>query len=190
MHDDLRNRALFDRPYGVAGHAVEHERHVLLGQQGDRLDRPAVNRDVVQDGRSRRIVIPQAMMDDLKMPDSFAGPCVQADDALAEKIVAEPMPAVEVMRRGFHRQIDIAQFRVGAHHRPDACVTSVFPRAVFPGFIAELARLRDRVKSPEQFAGSRIVSSDVSRRRFFVRRCGFADGLSDDDVTDYRRRRR
>ena len=53
-------------------------------------------------------------MDDLKMPDSFARPCVQADDALAEKIVAEPMPAVEVMRRGFHGQIDVAQFRVGA----------------------------------------------------------------------------
>src|SRR2546425_5495838 len=64
-------RPLFDRPHGLPGHAIEDKQRRVLGQLGDGLYSPTVDRDVEQNGRCIQIPIPDVVMNDLIVPDSF-----------------------------------------------------------------------------------------------------------------------
>ena len=87
-HVGRRHRPLLDRPHRLAGDAIEHVDEGLLGDLRDRLDALAVDGDVDQVGRGRQVVVPQAVMDDLEVPDPLAGRHVEADEAFAEEVVA------------------------------------------------------------------------------------------------------
>ena len=69
----LRHGALLDRPYRLAGVAVEHEHKTLLG----RLDHDVAHALAGVDARQRRlrrqVVIPDIVMHGLERPDQFAG---------------------------------------------------------------------------------------------------------------------
>ena len=51
--------------------------------------------------------------------------------------------AVEIAGRHLDRDVDVAEFFVGAQRRPGAGVAGVLPGVVFPGFVAEFAGMRD-----------------------------------------------
>src|SRR5439155_17176462 len=57
-----RNGPFFDRPYRLAGDAIEHVRISLLGELDDGVDRLSIrpNRDEVR--RRRIVVVPEAMV--------------------------------------------------------------------------------------------------------------------------------
>ncbi len=118
----LRHGTFVDRPDRFACDAIQHERVRLLGDLRDGLDVAAVHSDVDEDGRGGEIVVPQAMMQRLEMPHALPGLRVEADDALGEEIVSVSRAAVIVARRFFSRQIDVAEFFVGAQERPHAAV--------------------------------------------------------------------
>ena len=100
----LRDRPFFNRPNRLAGFAIEDEQERLLGRLGQGLDAPAVHRDVEEDGRAGKIVIPYAVMDDLVVPFALPGLEVERDEALVEQRVARPVAAVIIARRHFDGQ--------------------------------------------------------------------------------------
>ena len=103
-------------------------------------------------------------MNELVVPDPFAGPDVEADDALGEEVVARPVAAVPVVGGDLGRQVEVAQLLVDRELRPDAGVAGVAPRLVFPGLDPEVVSLRHDVEDPEPLAGPRVVSADVAWR--------------------------
>ena len=63
---------------------------------------------------------------------------IDADDTIAKQIVSGTVPAVEVRRGVFHRQINKAEVFVRGDERPHAGVAVDRPRIVLPGVIADL----------------------------------------------------
>ena len=188
-HVRFRHRALLDRPHFFPGHPIEDVGERLLRYLRQRLDLAAVHRDVDELRRGRKVVVPQPVMDGLEVPHPLAGVGVEADDALREQVVAEPVAAVEVVRRRRDRQVDVAKFLVDRHHVPDVRVAAVLPGVVLPCVDAVLALLRNRVEDPLHLAGAHVVAADVSRRRRLTDRTVADDGSDHDRVADDGRRR-
>ena len=128
-------------------------------------------------------------MDELEVPDLLAGRRVEADQALGVEVVAEAVAAVPVVRRRADRQVDVAEFRVAAHHGPDVRVAAVRPGPVFPGLDPRLVSLRNRVEDPLLLARTDIESADVPRRHLLAGRAVEDRGTDDDRVADDHRRR-
>ena len=155
-HVGRRRRPLLDWPDGLARHAVEREDEALLRHLRHRVDSAAVDGDVEQIRRGRRVVVPQPVMHELVVPDAFTGLGIEADQRFRKEIVAGPVSAVIIGRGGVERQVHVPQFFVGAVGRPSADLSCVRPRVVLPRFVAHLTRPRDRVKCPLQFSRPRI----------------------------------
>ena len=145
--------AVLDGPDRLAGHPVEDVDEAGLRGSGDRVDLPAVHVDGEQGGRGRQVVVPEAVLHGLEVPDPLAGAGVEADDGLREEVVAEAVSAVVVVARRPDREVDEPPFGVEGHGRPDVRVADSVPGAVLPGVVAELAGLRDQVEGPDQLAG-------------------------------------
>ena len=177
----LRHRPLLDRPDGLAGRAVEDVDEALLRRLGDRLDLFAVDGYVDQVRRRRHVVVPQPVVDELEVPHLLAGRRVEADQALGA--------AVPVVRRRAGGQVDVAEFRVAAHHGPDVRVATVRPGFVLPRLYPRFVPLGNRVEDPLLFAGTDVESADVPRRHLLPGRAIEDRGTDDDRVADDHRRR-
>src|SRR5204863_2271881 len=116
-------------------------------------DRLAVLHDVSEHRGRGVVVIPDPMMDVLKMPFPLSGLQIDADETLGEQVVAWPVAAVEVRRRRLDGQVHESAFFVDGDLRPHAGIAVDGPRLVLPGVVAELAGTRNRVERPEQLAG-------------------------------------
>src|ERR1700761_8806843 len=92
----MRDGPFFDRPYGLAGYAIKHINPGLFRHLCNCLDGLAVHGDVQQNGSGGIIPIPNAVMNELIMPDAFAGARVHADQAFVEQIVTGAMAAIEI----------------------------------------------------------------------------------------------
>ncbi len=161
-HRALLHGPLFDRPDGLAGDAIEDVDEALLARLGHRLDRAAVDADVGQDRRRRDVVVPEGMVDELEVPLPLAGAQVDADQGLAEEVVAGTVAAVEVVGRGLHGKVGEAQVLVDGHLRPDAGVAVLLGRAAQPRVVPELTRFRDRVEDPQALARADVERADVA----------------------------
>src|SRR5947207_14468480 len=104
-------------------------------------------------------------MHELVVPDLFTGRCFETDQTVAIKTVAGAMAAIIVVGRRADRQIDVAEFLVGAHRRPDIGGAGFLPGFLFPGLDSWLALLRNGVEGPEQPAGDDIEATNVAGRR-------------------------
>src|SRR5882724_9579004 len=69
------NRPLFDRPNGPAGNAVENKRHALLGELNNHIRFSSMQVQLGEDGRRRQIIIPEPVVNDLKVPLANASRC-------------------------------------------------------------------------------------------------------------------
>jgi len=161
----------------------------LLGHHRHRLDLPPVDHQVDQQRRRRRVVVPDAVVDELEVPDDLAGPGVETDDALRIQVVPEPVAAVIVVGRRAGRDVDIAQLRIGAEQPPSIGGAGVAPRLVLPGLVPRLARLGNRMKLPQLAAGAHIEAADVTGRRELIAGTVGDDRPDHDDVADHQRRR-
>ena len=179
-HRRLRHRPFLDGPDRLARRPVEDVGERLLAYLDDRLDRPAVHRDVGQDWPRGEVVVPYAVVHRLEVPDPLAGPGVDADQALRVQVVAVSVPAVLVVRGGRCRQVDVVELRVVRHPVPHVGVAGVLCRAVQPGLIACLVLLRDGVERPELPARAHVVRLDVARRHL-LRAEAVGNGIADDD---------
>ena len=180
-HGRLRHRLLVNRPDRLPGHAIEHVEPSKLARQGHRLDSLAVHIGVQQQRRRRIVEVPDRMVHQLEVPLALAGLQIDADQGVAEQIVAGPMAAVEVRRRIFDGQVYEARFFVDGDLRPNARVAVDRPRFVFPRVVAELAGLRNRVERPQELAGLHVERAHEPLR-VVVRgdRCALAHRRADD----------
>ena len=121
-------------------------------------------------------------MHQLEVPLALAGPQVDADDAFREQVVARPMTAVVVRRRGLDRQVDETEILVDRNLRPDAVVAVDRPRVLLPRVVAEIAGQRNRVEGPQQLAGADVEPAHQPLG-VVVRADGrtFAERRADDD---------
>src|SRR5712692_63916 len=99
-------------------------------------------------------------MDELVVPNLPAGCRIETDETLAIEAVAGTMAAVVVVGRRADRQVNITEFLVGAHRRPDVGVAGFLPGLFLPGLDPGLAFLRHGMEGPEQPAGDDIEASD------------------------------
>src|SRR5438874_12704982 len=107
-------------------------------------------------------MIPDSVMDQLKMPLACARFGVNSDDALGKEIVARSMTAVEVGGRRLDRQVNQSQFQVGRDLRPDAGIAVHVSRIVFPGVVTEFALFRNGVERPDQLSGLDVEGAGLT----------------------------
>ena len=130
------------------------------------MSRP-VHGDVHQVGMGRKVVVPQAVMHRLEVPDPLPGLDVGGDDRLREQVVAGPVHAVVVVGGGAGRQIHVAQLVVAGQHRPDVGVARVPPRLVQPGVGPELVgAVGHGVEVPGVGPGLDVPGPHPARHRF------------------------
>src|SRR6267142_5435862 len=101
-------------------------------------------------------------MDELKMPDAFAGFSLEAHETVAEEVVTQPVAAVHITRRRGQRQINITEVFIGTQIGPCINGACVLPRPVLPGFDAKLALLRNNSERPSEFAGLDIIAANIA----------------------------
>ncbi len=178
-------RTLFDRPDRFARHPIEHEREGLLRQLDHGLDWRTIHGDVGEDGSGRQVIVPQAMVNELVVPDTLTCFSVHADQALSVQSVAEPMPVVHVARRAAQRKIDVPQLFVGADHRPQVGVAAVLPRIPLPGFDAWLVFARNHLEGPSRLARARVERAHIAGRLLLHGRCIRHRRPDDDDITNH-----
>src|SRR5215212_4556305 len=99
----------------------------------------------------------------LEMPQALAGPSVERDQTVAEQIRPDAVGAIVIVSRRADRQVDDATFLIDAHLTPDIDAADVFVGVLWPGVVAKLAGLRNRVKHPFQFTRNDVVGADVAR---------------------------
>ena len=93
------DRAVLDGPDRLAGHPVEDVDETGLRRGRDGVDLPAVHVDGQQRRGGGQVVVPEAVLHGLEVPDPLAGAGVEADDGLREEVVAEAVSAVVVVAR-------------------------------------------------------------------------------------------
>ena len=180
----LRYGFFFDRPDWLTRLAVEDEAEALFGDLGHGLDFSASDIDIDEVGRSRQIVVPHPVVGDLEVPDALARSGIQADEALGEEVVARAVPAIVIVSRGAHWQIDITQFGIGAHQGPDVGVAGVFPRAVFPGLVAKGTFLWDGFKDPLLGTSAHVEAAHIAWGHGLVGRATNGKGVEDHCADD------
>src|SRR5262249_42141259 len=111
-HVALFDRAFFDRPDRLASDSIERIHHRLFGRLHERFDRSSVDGDVRKNWRARDVVIPDAVMLQLKVPLALPGLQIDGDNALAKEVAPGPMAAVIVAGRQLDREIRYSQFFV------------------------------------------------------------------------------
>src|SRR5262245_18612684 len=178
----LRNGAFFDRPHGLARHAIEDVQPRLLARYSDRFDRPAGHGDVRENRCRGHVKVPDRMVHELEMPLPLAGLQIDADKTLGIEVVARAVTAVVVGRRRFDRQVDETEFLVDADLSPHTDVASALPRVVLPGSAAGIQRRWDGVELPELFPCA-YIKRPHEAFRVVVRGDGraFPERGSDDD---------
>ena len=171
--DRLRRRRLFAGNVGgghglfldveerLAGLAVEQEDIARLRHLRDGVDLLAVVRDRDQVGIDRQIVVPQVVMQRLKVPDALARPGVESDRAVGEQVVAMPVAAVEVEGGRSESGEDQAALHVDAEPAPGIGRAAVLPGIAFPGLVSEFARIgarsgTARPRSPVRTSNARM----------------------------------
>src|SRR5689334_20998901 len=142
-HIRLRYALLFDRPDGLAGHAVEYECKAALRNLRDGWNPAAFDGDIDEHGRRGQIVVPDVVVQSLEMPHTLSSGSVETDETVREEIVAVTVTAIEIAGRCFERQIHVAALCICGESGPHASVAGVAPAIVLPCLVPEFGRLRD-----------------------------------------------
>ena len=161
------NGQFLDGPDRLARLPVEGVDERLFGHLGDNL---AAVGQVGQHRRGRVVPVPDVVVNQLIMPLALAGLDIERDHAVGEQIVAWAVGAETVAGGRFGGQIDMPQFRVSGHGRPDSSIAGNSGAVVEPGFDTDFTGLGNDVKSPQQFTGLRVKAAHVALDVVFRRR--------------------
>src|SRR5439155_23084977 len=100
-----------------------------------------------------------------KVPDTLAGRRTEREQRIGKQTVSKAVTAVKIKRGRTGRRIDNPAHGIERHSSPIIRRAARFPRIGRPRLVAELARMRNRVEGPSQFAGPDVEAANVSRRR-------------------------
>ena len=114
-HRALRHRPLLDWPNRLASDTIEDIGKAGFRDLGHGLDLTTIDFDIDEVRGGGDIVIPDAVMDGLEMPDPFAAFCVQHKQAFGEYVLAMTHATPVIVGRCGDRKIDQSQFIVGGH---------------------------------------------------------------------------
>ena len=162
-----RHRPLLDRPDRVTGHAIKRVDEALFADLYQRLDITAIHSNVHQVRRSWKIVIPQAVVYGLEVPNPLPGFHLNRNNRLRKQVVTRPVRTVVVIGHRAGRQVDMTQLVIARQKRPHVAVPGITPRLVQPGIRPEFVRaVGHSVKIPRVLAGSNIPRAYPPRYRF------------------------
>ena len=178
--DALRHPTFFNREERRTGLAMENEEMSHLRRDDDGRYRLPIARDVHEDGLRRNVVVPQIVMDDLKMPDHLAGRRSECDDRVCILVYAETFPAEVVGTWAAGRHENEPARSIDGHNRPDVRGSRTAPTGAGPCSTRRigLAR-RDRVPAPTQRSGLGVVCTDDATLE--IDRAVVTDRRADDD---------
>ena len=151
---------------------IEHVDPTSLARFGDGLDRLAIDRRVVQDGRARRVEVPDIVVHLLEVP-RVGAIHVQRDHRHAEQVVARSHGAV-VVRAGVARgEVDQPEVRIDRRVLPDGRATVLVGLRLDrigivrrrPRVAADVARTRERSRSATAPGRSRRRARSACRAR-------------------------
>ena len=162
-HVALRDRALLDRPHRQPRDAIESECEALLRELDHGVDGFAAVHKVHENGRTRRVVVPEPVVHELVVPAAPARARIETNERVAEQSGARPIAAVEVVAGRADRQVQQASPLVERHRGPDVGMPGVVVRALAPGVAPQLAVARHGVERPHLLAGSGIVRAHIAR---------------------------
>ena len=172
----LRHAAFLDRPYRLAGIAIEHEYKSLLGRLNDDVARTVAGIDPRQRRLRRQVIVPDVMMHGLERPHQFTGFATQCDHRIGMLIIARTLAAPEIRTgRGCRQEHQPACF-IRRHRRPDIGGAGI--DAIMRKRIPAPARLSAACIKGAHRAGRRIDADIVRNRR-----------ADNDDAAAHHRRR-
>src|SRR5882724_11743575 len=120
--------------------------------------------DSEQNGRRRKIAVPNVVVNCLKMPEALAGARIDGDKAIGKQVVASAVRAIKIECGRARGDIDDAARGVERHPGPVVGGAAGFPRVRRPGVVPKFARQRDGMKGPAKFSGAHVESANVARR--------------------------
>src|SRR5690349_22773735 len=101
------------------------------------------------------------MRRELEIPFEFARLCFERQNAIAIKVVAVAIVAVEIRTGIARRPVDQIELRIVSASHPGGR-GAVLPRVSLPGFRTRLGRLWNRPEPPHFLAGRSFVGRDES----------------------------
>src|SRR5262249_59807516 len=148
----------------LAALAVEQEKPSDLARLRHGVGRAAIMVPGDQHGWEWQIEIPQVVVDGLKVPDAPARGGLKRHHGVSEQILPQSLAAVEIECRRSQGQKNQPALFIEAEPAPVVGGAGGLPRVAFPGFVAELAGMRDGMEDPAALAGVNVESPHVSRR--------------------------
>src|SRR5262249_31493264 len=157
------HRTLFDGPDGLASPSIEDVSKRLLADLNHRSNAATVDGNVPKNGVRREVVVPEPVVDRLKMPHTLSGFRFHTHETLGKAVVAWTIRTVVVAAWRRHGQVDVIKFGVVGHLRPDVRVPVELCGSVQPGVVARFPGARHRVERPERLSGADVERLDVPR---------------------------
>ena len=150
---------------GVNRHAadtIQNEQQAVLGADGDRRHGLVADARVEQQRWRLQVVVPNVVVNRLKVPEVAAGARISRDDRRAEQVVADAIAAVAIERRRAERHVQNAALDVDRHEAPDVDAGAPLRAVAAPSIGEALAGPRHAAKRPDELAAARIPGADVA----------------------------
>ena len=151
---DCGTGALFNRPQRFTRDAIKDVKETVLRSQCDDVDHLAVMLHRRKLGRRVGIVVPNIVVNRLKVPKIFSGSRIQSKQAIGEKAVTRTVAAIQFVLGRCSREIYDAALLINRKFAPDVHPAHIFVSILGPGVVSHFARTRNRVEHPDQFSRS------------------------------------
>ncbi len=142
---------------------VEGKNESLLRELDRGRDPAAINGEVGQNRRPRKIPVPDIVMGDLEVPDPPSGLDIERQKCVGVEIVSRPTASVIVVCWRLGRYVDNPSLVIHRKRRPRGGIPGDLGGAIEPAFIPGLAAKRYRLERPLEGASARIEGQDVAR---------------------------
>ena len=160
----MRHRTLLDGPQWLTCHPIEDVQETKLSGLRHHVHILSIVLDGEQFRRDRKIIIPQIVMDQLKVPQPLASARVQREQRIPEQVVALAIRAIKIVASGTQREVSDAALLVDGHLIPVVNAAHRFPGIRRPRVVSEFTGMRDHMERPHQLAGEDIVGVNVGGR--------------------------
>src|SRR5690606_9345125 len=99
------------------------------------------------------------MVNGLEMPQSFAGMCIQRQDAIAKQVASGPIRTVVVIRRRSNRKIGNAAIFINRNLTPCVGAAYIFIGLLRPSVITIFTGMRNGVENPYQLTRDDMIGT-------------------------------